>query len=215
MHGARRWRAPGPVADGAFPPHRISAHRAEQLAGGVARPTSRTAMTTDKLAADEYRQETSRDAVKSRIDSRVNAEISGEAATASPDGHAKVAEAAAQLRESSLDETMRRERTVGHARTAARGSQFLDYGFYVLYTLLAIRLVLALLGARPANGFVQFIRALTGPFYAPFRGIVSSPAGNDGATLVLPIVIAVAVYMMLHAAINGLLRMVGNRKTTI
>jgi hypothetical protein len=54
---------------------------------------------------------------------------------------------------------MSRERTVGHARTAARGSQFLDYAFYVVYSLLAIRLVLALIGARPANGFVQFIRA--------------------------------------------------------
>jgi uncharacterized protein YggT (Ycf19 family) len=166
-------------------------------------------MITDKLAADEVRQETSHDAVKSRIDSRVNSEISGEAATASPDGHARVAEAAAQLRESALDET------VGHARTAARGSQFLDYAFYVVYSLLAIRLVLALIGARPANGFVQFIRAVTGPFYAPFRGIVSSPTASDGATLLLPIAIAVAVYMMLHAAINGLLRMVGNRKTTI
>jgi uncharacterized protein YggT (Ycf19 family) len=172
-------------------------------------------MITDKLAADEVRQETSHDAVKSRIDSRVNSEISGEAATASPDGHARVAEAAAQLRESALEETMSRERTVGHARTAARGSQFLDYAFYVVYSLLAIRLVLALIGARPANGFVQFIRAVTGPFYAPFRGIVSSPTASDGATLLLPIAIAVAVYMMLHAAINGLLRMVGNRKTTI
>ena len=62
---------------------------------------------------------------------------------------------------------------------------------------------------------MQFIRAITGPFYAPFRGIVSSPTADGGATFVVPIVIAVVVYMMLHAAINGLLRMVGERKTTI
>ena len=110
---------------------------------------------------------------------------------------------------------MRSERTVGQARTAARGSQFLDYAFYVVYSLLAIRLVLALIAARSGNGFVQFINAVTGPFYAPFRGIVSSPTAEGGFTLAVPVLIAIVVYMILHAAINGLLRMVGSRKTAI
>jgi uncharacterized protein YggT (Ycf19 family) len=172
-------------------------------------------MSVDKVADDEIRQATSRDAVKSSIESRVNAEISGEAAAASGDGHARVAEVAAQLRDSAIDQTVQGERTVGHARTAARGSQFLDYGFGVLYVLLATRLVLALIGARSGNGFVHFIRAVTDPFYAPFRGIVSSPTGEGGATLAVPIVVALLAYMILHAGINGLLRMVGSRKTTI
>jgi hypothetical protein len=46
---------------------------------------------------------------------------------------------------------------VGRARGAARGSQIVDYVFYVAYALLAIRLVLALIGARSTNGFVRFI----------------------------------------------------------
>ena len=53
------------------------------------------------------------------------------------------------------------------------------------------------------------------PFYEPFRGIVSSPATGDGHTLVLPLVIAIIVYILLHLGINGLLRMFAQRKTAV
>ncbi len=172
-------------------------------------------MKDDTVAEDEARLATSREAVKTKVESRVNAEISGQAGAASTEGQARVVEVAAQLRDKAIDETVRSERAVGQARTAARGSQFLDYAFYVVYSLLGIRLVLALIGARSGNGFVQFINAVTGPFYAPFKGIVSSPTAEGGFTLAVPILIAIVVYMILHAAINGLLRMVGSRKTAI
>ena len=174
-------------------------------------------MTEDKVAQDLARQATNHDAVKSSVDHGVNAEIANRAASAAAAGagEARVAEVASGLRESAIDETVRGERMVGQARVAARGSQFIDYAFYVVYSLLAIRLVLALISARADNGFVGFIRAVTNLFYAPFRGIVSSPTAEGGYTLAVPIVIAIGVYMLLHAAVNGLLRMVGNRKTTI
>jgi hypothetical protein len=44
---------------------------------------------------------------------------------------------------------------------------------------------------------------------------VDSPTTGAGNTLVFPIVIAIVVYAILHVAITGLLRMVGNRKTSI
>lgn len=167
-----------------------------------------------KVAKDESRQATQHEAVKANVERHVNAEITGQAADAST-GQAKIHTVAGQLRDSAIDETVKGERVLGRARTAARGSQFLDYAFYLVYTLLGIRLVLALIAAESANGFVQFIRAVTDPFYAPFRGIVSSPATETGNTLVLPIVVAIVAYAILHVAINGLLRMVGTRKTEI
>jgi uncharacterized protein YggT (Ycf19 family) len=102
----------------------------------------------------------------------------------------------------------------GHAHTAARASQFLDYAFYLIYGLLAIRLVLALIGSRSSNTFVRFIGTITDPLYFAFRGIVGSPE-IAGYTLVVPIIIALLVYAVLHIALNGLLRMVGTRKTAI
>ena len=172
-------------------------------------------MSDVKVAEAEARQAAHQSAVTSRVESRVNAEISGQAATASPADGARVAEVASHLRSKALDESVHGERVVGQARAAARWSQFIDYAFYVVYALLGIRLVLALIAANSTSGFVQFIRLVTDPFYAPFRGIVASPSTEAGNTLVLPIGIALVVYAMLHLGINGLLRMVGHRKTSI
>ena len=172
-------------------------------------------MTDVKVAEAEARQAAHQSAVTSKVESRVNAEISGQAATASPADQARVAEVASHLRSKAPDESVHGERVVGQARAAARWSQFIDYAFYVIYALLGIRLVLALIAANSTSGFVQFIRLVTNPFYAPFRGIVASPTTDAGNTLVLPIGIALVVYMMLHLGINGLLRMVGHRKTSI
>jgi len=78
-----------------------------------------------------------------------------------------------------------------------------------------MRFLLALMAARSTAGFVQFIVTVTNPFYLPFRGIVASPSTDQGHTLVLPIVVALIAYMLLHLAINGLLRMLAHRKTAI
>jgi uncharacterized protein YggT (Ycf19 family) len=171
-------------------------------------------MKDTTVAKDDARQTSQHTAVKAQVESQVNAEIADEAATASPEGQAKVVDVAAELRDKAVDETVAGERAVSRGRTAARGSQFVDYGFYVVYSLLGIRLVLALIAANSSNGFVKFIRAVTDPFYAPFKGIVSSPSAG-GYTLLVPIMIALVIYLLLHLAINGVLRMVAQRKTTI
>jgi len=81
--------------------------------------------------------------------------------------------------------------------------------------LLGLRFLLALLAARSGAGFVRFIVAVTNPFYAPFKGIVASPSTDSGHTLMLPLLIAIIVYILLHLAINGLLRMFAHRKTAV
>lgn len=172
-------------------------------------------MTDVKVAEAESRHAAHQSAVSSKVEGRVNAEIAGQASTTSATEQARVSEVASHLRSKALDETVHGERVVGQARAVARFSQFLDYAFYVVYSLLGIRLVLALIAANSSSGFVIFIRAVTDPFYAPFRGIVSSPSNAAGNMLVVPIGIALVVYVMLHLAINGLLRMVGHRKTTV
>lgn len=77
---------------------------------------------------------------------------------------------AGEFREKAIDEVVETERS----RSLARVSQVVDYIFYVIYALLAIRLLLA-----------------------------------------LPIVIAIIAYALVHAGINGLLRLIARRKTEI
>ncbi len=102
-----------------------------------------------------------------------------------------------------------------HAARVARISQIVDYIFYVIYALLGMRFLLALLAARSSAGFVRFIVAVTNPFYRPFQGIVASPSTDSGHTLMLPLIIAIIVYLLLHLGINGLLRIIAHRKTAV
>ena len=103
----------------------------------------------------------------------------------------------------------------GRPRGLARLSQFVDYLFWLLYTLLLIRLILVFFSASSWAGFVKFVDAATNPFYAPFRGIVASQAIEGGFTLAVPILIAMVVYGLLHLAIHKLLQMMAYRRTAI
>ena len=123
--------------------------------------------------------------------------------------------AAGELRGKAVGEVVETEREVEQARSVARVSQVVDYVFYVIYALLGLRLLLALLAARRGAGFTQFIYSVTDPLYAPFRGIVAEPTAEGGYRLALSVVIAIIVYALLHAGINGLLRLVAHRKTQI
>lgn len=172
-------------------------------------------MEDNKLAADEARREIQHESIKSRVESDVNAEIAARADRTTPSEARELEGVAGEFREKAIDEVVETEREVERARGMARVSQVIDYIFYVIYALLAVRLLLALLAARSSAGFVQFIYTVTDPLYAPFRGIVASPRAEGGYTLALPIVIAIIVYALLHAGINGLLRLIAHRKTEI
>jgi hypothetical protein len=170
----------------------------------------------DKLAADEARRAVQHESVKTHVEGEVQSEIAAEASQpVTADEPERVRQVASEFRTKAVDEVVATEREVERGRGAARISQIVDYIFYVIYALLGMRFLLALLAARSSAGFVQFIVTVTNPFYAPFRGIVASPRTDEGHTLLLPIVVAIIAYVLLHLAINGLLRMLAHRKTSI
>jgi uncharacterized protein YggT (Ycf19 family) len=172
-------------------------------------------MDDDKLAIDEARRAGQHSSVKSQVEGEVQAEIAESAAAAPPPESERIDQLAGQFRAKAVDEVVETEREVGRARGVARISQVIDYLFFLLYALLGLRFLLALMAARSSAGFVQFIVTVTNPFYEPFRGIVASPRTDGGHTLVMPLVIAFIVYLLLHLAINGVLRIIAHRKTAI
>jgi len=172
-------------------------------------------MEDDKLAIEEARRAQQHGSVKSQVEGEVQAEIAEHAAETPPPEAERVKQLAGDFRARAVDEVVESEREVGRARTVARISQVVDYIFFVLYALLGLRFVLALLAARSTAGFVRFIVSVTDPFYRPFRGIVASPTTDTGHTLMLPLVIGIVVYILLHLGINGLLRIIAHRKTAI
>ena len=169
----------------------------------------------DKLAADEARRSVQHESVKAQVEGEVQSEIADQAQAPAPGESQRVKQVAGEFRSKAVNEVVDTEREVERGRGAARVSQVIDYIFYLIYALLGMRFLLALMAARSTAGFVQFIVAVTNPFYLPFKGIVASPSTDQGHTLMMPIVIAIIAYILLHLAINGLLRMLAHRKTQI
>jgi hypothetical protein len=173
-------------------------------------------MNDDKLAIEEARRAAQHESVKSQVDGEVQAEIGERAATKSaPHESQQIDQVAGEFRSKAVNEVVDTEREVGRSRSLARVSQVVDYIFWVIYALLGMRFLLALMAARSGAGFVKFIVAVSNPFYLPFQGIVASPRTDGGHTLLLPIVVAIIAYALLHLGINGLLRMFAHRKTAI
>lgn len=101
-------------------------------------------------------------------------------------------------------------------RPVSRGSQVLNYLFWLLYSLLIIRLLLIFVDARSWTGFVRFITVVTDPFYAPFKSIVASPQlGDTGMVLAVPILVALVAYSLLHLALRKLLHLFAYRQTVV
>ncbi len=172
-------------------------------------------MNDRTVADDEARRVAQHNATAASVERDVNTEIAHRAEHGGAAEADRLDRVASDMRGDAIAEVAGTGREMDRARTFARVSQVVDYVFGLLYGLLAIRLVLELVGAREGNGFVQLIAAVTDPFYALFRGIVASPSAEGGFTLAVPIVIAIVVYALLHAAISGLLRMAVHRKTEV
>ncbi len=69
-----------------------------------------------------------------------------------------------------------------------------------LEILLVFRLVMKLLGANPASGFVNFVYSLSSLFVSPFRGIFTSPTAQGDITVAVfetAVVVAMVVYALL------------------
>jgi F0F1-type ATP synthase membrane subunit a len=171
-------------------------------------------MENNTVSADEARRAAQHTSMKSRVEQDVNADIAERAEHTTHAEAQAMDTVAGRFRGKAIDDVVGTDRAARRTRGLARASQVIDFVFYVVYALLAVRFVLALIAARSSNGFVQLIQTLTDPFYSLFRGIVASPTA-DGFTLVLPIVVAIIVYVLLHTGITRLLRLIAHRKTEI
>lgn len=119
-----------------------------------------------------------------------------------------------RLEEKSIKEITSTENEIERARGAARVSQVVDYIFFVIYGLIGLEIFLEALGARDTSGFKRFMDAITAPLLGPFNRLLPD-LGGGRFQLRLSDIAALIVYLLLHLGINGLLRLVAQRKTTI
>lgn len=165
------------------------------------------------LVVDEAQRIREHEAVKGDVRRKVHADIAGQVSTTSED-RADEAVAAETLKRRAVEEVTATERELATGRTVARGSQFIDYAFYLVYGIIGLATALEAIGARDSAGFKRFVDALAWPFVAPFQGIVQDPAVGSGHFM-FSFLVALTAYLLLHIAINGLLRIFAQRKTTV
>ncbi len=166
------------------------------------------------LAENEANRLAQYEAVKDEIRGEVHNNISDQALRPTPQEQQQSAILGQQMREKTFNEVSNTEVEVSRARTAARISQVIDFIFYIVYSLIALQILLDLMGARRGAGFRRFIDTLSAPLLGPFESLVQS-VGVGRYQLELSYVFAFIVYALLHAGINSLLRMMTQRKTTI
>jgi uncharacterized protein YggT (Ycf19 family) len=171
-------------------------------------------MNDDKLAIDEERRIAQHEAVKEEVREKVHDEISRQADEVTPPERAIEDAVASSLKQKAVREVARTEAELERDKTIARGSQVLDYIFYLIYGIIALEVLLEAIGASQAAGFKQFIDALSAPLLAPFRGLLPNPTVGRYEFRITYIVALIA-YMLLHMAMNGLLRLFVHHKTEV
>jgi uncharacterized protein YggT (Ycf19 family) len=168
----------------------------------------------EKLAADEAQRIAQHESVKGEVREKVHADITRQADRHMPAEQRNTEALAASLERKAVREVADTEVELERAHTVARASQVVDYVFYLVYGIIGLEIVLALIGARESAGFKQFIDAIATPFLLAFRGLMPD-VGVGRFRFMLSYIIALFVYMLVHAAVNGLLRIFVHRKTVV
>lgn len=81
----------------------------------------------------------------------------------------------------------------------------------VLEALMITRVVLKLLAANPASGFVRFVYNASAPLVAPFQGIFPTPS-TQHSVLELSSLVAIAVYALIAWGIVGIISVLGRQQ---
>jgi uncharacterized protein YggT (Ycf19 family) len=168
----------------------------------------------EKLAIDESRRVAHHEAMKGAVRGEVHEQIAARADRLDPVESAQADAVADEFRHKAVAEVVETEAEIERARGVARISQVVDYLFYLIYAFIGLMILLDLMGANRGAGFYRFVSGVTTPLLAPFRGLVDDPAAAQ-MRFRLSYIIALVAYILLHLAINGLLRMIAHRRTAV
>jgi uncharacterized protein YggT (Ycf19 family) len=168
----------------------------------------------EKLAMDESRRIAQHEEMKGAVRGEVQAEVARDAAHLDSSERADAAAVAQSMKRKAVTEVVDTESEIERARGTARISQFVDYIFWLIYGIIGLEIILELIGARDSNGFKRFVDTLAAPLIAPFRGLVDDPS-SGAVRFRLSYIVALIVYLLVHLAVIGLLRIIAHRRTAV
>jgi uncharacterized protein YggT (Ycf19 family) len=167
--------------------------------------------TNDKVEADEFERLREHEAVKGEVRTEMHGEIARRV-EATPADQAEAAEVARRLKQTAIREIASTEGDINRARTVSRISEFIDYAFYLVYGIIGLEILMKFVGARSSSGITQFVSMISRPFLGIFSGVLPNPAAGE-MRLMLSYVMAVIIYVLIHVAVNGLMKLVANNRT--
>jgi uncharacterized protein YggT (Ycf19 family) len=168
----------------------------------------------EKLAIDESRRIANHEAMKGAVRGEVHERIAESADRFDPVDRAATDAVGDQFRHKAVAEVVETETEIERARGVARISQVVDYLFYLIYAFIGLMILLDLMGANRNAGFYRFVNGITRPLLAPFRGLIDDPAAAQ-MRFRMSYIVALIAYILLHLAINGLLRLIAHRRTSV
>ncbi len=168
----------------------------------------------EKLAIDESQRVARHESIKTAARDEVRSVAAQQAGRLDPRDRTRAAALGERMRGRAVDEVTQTDSEIERARIVARVSQVADYIFYLIYGIVGLQIVFDLIGASRDNGIRRFIDALSSPLLAPFENLLSDPAAGR-YQFRFSYIVALAVYVLLHLAINGLLRLIAHRKTAV
>lgn len=172
-------------------------------------------MAQDKtLMMDDERRLKRYDDFKNAAQEEIDDHVRQQADHLNRTEQSEVASLGQEFKQEAISEVRTTDAEVKRGRTVARVSQIIDYVFYLIYGLISLQVIFDLFGARRSNGFRNLIDALSAPFLAPFRSLFPDPAAGR-FQFRFSYIAALLIYILLHLAVNGLLRMIAHRKTAI
>ncbi len=171
-------------------------------------------MQDHDLEIDEAKRIMRHEAVKDEVRGEVQSEIARHANHLDREEQSQAAEVGERFKQKAIQEVDETETQLERSRVIARISPVIDYIFYVIYGLIGLRIILDLLGANRGSGFRNFIATISDPFLSPFHSLLADPAAGRYQVR-LSYIFALIVYLLLHLAINGFLRLLAHRKTAV
>lgn len=86
-----------------------------------------------------------------------------------------------------------------------KAQMIVQYLTGIIVSLLTLRFILALFGANPGNGFVNFIYDVTAPLVAPFQGLFNITGRVAGARFEFETLFAGFIYILVGIGIVKLI----------
>lgn len=91
------------------------------------------------------------------------------------------------------------------ARSAVKVTQFVDYVYWVIMALIAVRFTFKLIGANMENALVKLLYSATDPFINLFKGIVGDITTSGASAIEISSLIALLIIWLLYHAILKLI----------